>query len=192
MRTHATNCDCFECAQDPYIQKLNTKAAFAIGPNHFAKDFSVEWNTEPILANPLTFWSDWWSAKTWVDWHKKVKEKYGQQRANEVLITWWEKAPFASPTTDFRSFDDAFRAYAKKEGFYDALFSGLGGLIGKTASAGNQVIEGAGNVVGATGDAVESLGEISAFLMKNVKYVLLFVAIAAVIYFVLQFKKYSA
>lgn len=201
MTPHTIGCDCFEC-KHPYIAKLHQKynKANVVGPagridykdkgmDNFAKDFVVEWNTEPILANPLTFWSDWWSAKTWIDWHKKVKAKYGQARANEVLIQWWEKAPFASPTIDYRSFDQPFIKYAKAEGFYDALFSGLGGLIGKTASTANQTVNAVSDVVGSAGNAIEDVGNITSTIVDNIKYILIFAAVAAVIYVVLQFKK---
>lgn len=202
MKIHQQGCDCFEC-QIPYIaklhQKFNKPALIGIagrtdtkdkGVDNFAKDFAVQWNTEPIIGNPLTaLWSDYWSAKTWINWHKAVKAKYGKDRANEVFIIWWEKAPPASPTTDFRSFDNDFIQYAKQEGFYNALFKGLGGLIGKTASTANQTVNVATDVVGAAGDAIDDLGGVITFLTKNLKYVLIFVVIMIIIYFYINLKK---
>jgi hypothetical protein len=199
---HKRGCDCYECS-DPRIAKLNRNFAKgfevdASGRNpdnfetdSFAKDFSssIAWNTEPLLANPLKFWVDWWNAKTWVAWHQKVEKEYGTKRANEVFIEWFSKAPFASPTTDFRTFNKDFITYAKDKGFYSALFSGLGGLIGKTATAINKtvdtagkVVDTAGNIVEGTGDAVTSSGNIVTGIFSNFKLVLI-VALVLVLVF---------
>lgn len=200
---HTPTCNCFECSRvgDQYLNKLHQKStkAFRVGPagrtdykdkglDSFAKDFPVDWNTTPILANPLLFWNDWWSAKTWIDWHKKVAAKYGKDRANEVLIEHFTSAPFASPTTDFRTFDDNFIKYAKEQGFYDALFKGIGGLVGKTATALNKTVDATGNVVEAVGTGIETVGDLGAGLFKNLKWIIIAVVIGVIVfaYFKLQ------
>jgi hypothetical protein len=149
-----------------------------IEPDHFEKDFpNVQWNTEPLLANPLLFWQDWWNAATWTRWHSKVMEKYGKARANEVFLIWWNKAPLLSPTIDYRTFDKPFIEYAKKNGFYDALFTGIGGVLGKTAGALNKTTEAAGDVVGAAGDIASKAGGLAKFLADNLIIILVVTAL---------------
>jgi hypothetical protein len=146
------------------------------------KDYSVVWNSQPVLGNPLTaLVSDYWSAKTWINWHKAVVAKYGLDRANEVLVEWWEKAPFASPTIDFRSMDDTFIAYAKKSGFYEALFGGALGLVGKVAVLTNTTVETSKDIVSGAADLVESAGSVG----SNLKWYALG---ALVLILVLKFK----
>jgi len=160
--------------------------------NRFEKDFSnvIQWNTEPLLANPLTFWRDWWNAKTWIKWHSLVKSKYGVDRANAVLVEWWNKLPIASPQVDYRSFDADFKKYAKENGFFDALFGGALGTVAKVSNAakdttvkaidtGVKVIEGAGNVI-------ESGGNIIGFLSENFTLIFIIALIAIItVYFVM-------
>lgn len=191
MTKHGTTCDCFEC-QDPHIQTLYDKfnKANNIDPagkklEDYAKYFpDVQWNTEPLLANPLLFFKDWWDAATWVKWHGLVKAKYGNDRANEVLIEWFKKAPFASHTTDYRSFDDNFIKYAKENGFYDALFSGVLGKVVKAGTqvikTGEKVIDTAGNLVESTGTGVENIGNVFGFLTRNAWWIISLVAIVLI------------
>lgn len=224
-RKHVVGCDCFDCAAGPsgtgtYLQELINKGNKAnyidhtgrampdFVRDHYAKYYSdVQWNTEPILANVLTFWKDWWDPKTWIKWHGEVKANYGQQRANEVFIQWFSKAPLASPTTDFRSFDDDFIKYAKQEGFYDALFSGMGGLIGKVATVGTKAIDGAKTVVGAAGDAVatvtsaagsivtgaanavDNVGDIIGGIGKNLKWIIIAAVVIGIVILYFKYRK---
>ena len=188
MSTHGINCDCLECG-DPHIQtlyeKFNKANVIDHAGNtmeHYAKYFpDIQWNTEPLLANPLLFWRDWWDAATWIKWHGLVKAKYGTDRANEVLIEWFKKAPFASPTTDYRSFDDNFIKYAKATGFYDALFGGILGKVVKTGTqvikTGEKVVESAGNLVENTGEGIEKIGDVFGFLTRNAWWIISLVSI---------------
>ncbi len=169
---HKASCNCYDCKHDHFGYRFQ---------DDFEKEATgIMWNTEPKLANIITPWKDWWTANNWIQWHKLVKSKFGKDRANDVLIQWWEKAPFASPTTDFRTFDDAFIKYAKEEGFYDALFKGVGGLIGKTATLGNKTIKTGTQIVSSAGDLVENAGDSISFISKNLKWILLSVAVIAI------------
>lgn len=196
--THPILCDCYECA-DPYVQQLlnmGNKANVVdytgrVRKDDFAKEYeNIAWNTQPILANPLTaLWSDYWGPKTWIKWHQLVKDKYGKDRANEVLIEWFEKAPFGSPTTDYRTFDNEFIQYAKDNGFYNALFKGIGGLLGKFASTENKVIEGGTKVIDSVGNAVDSASDIASFLGNNLKWIIAAVVLIVIVFVFLKFKK---
>lgn len=193
---HGRFCNCYDC-KDDYVKKLENKLQKpnavtpwgAIDTDYFSKDFEVQWNTEPIIANPLTaLWSDYWSASTWVKWHGLLKAKYGLPRANEVFLIWWNKAPFLSTTTDFRTFDDKFIEYAKANGFYEDLFTGVGGVLGKTAGTGVKLAKAGENVIESVGNAASSIGDTFSFVGSNFKWIIIFVIISVVIYTYLKFK----
>lgn len=110
---------------------------------------------------------DYWGPENWIDWHKKMKTSYGLDEANKRLVTAYHEATFGAASFDWRTFNSTFKKYAKDNGFYDALYDGLGGLLGKvssviatgtqqTANAAEKVIDTAGNVVDNAGDALSN------------------------------------
>ena len=74
-------------------------------------------------------WDSWWTAKDWLQWHKALKAKYGQEEANYRFIMAWEKQSAGASPLDARSFDTEFREYAKANGFLDGLYFGLGVMV---------------------------------------------------------------
>ena len=62
-------------------------------------------------------------------WHRSLKAKYGLDEANARFINAWQKQGLFSAPLDARSFDTSFRDYAKANGFFDALYYGLGALV---------------------------------------------------------------
>ena len=70
----------------------------------------------------------WWTAQDWVTWHKALKAQYGLDEANARFITAWQQQGIGASPLDARSFDSSFRDYAKANGFFDALYYGLGAL----------------------------------------------------------------
>ena len=83
----------------------------------------------------------WWTSNDWLTWHKALKAKYGLEQANVKFITAWEKQGIGAAPLDARSFDSNFRAYARANGFLDALFYGLGSLV-KPIGTATDIIEG--------------------------------------------------
>lgn len=135
---------------------------------------------------------DYWSALDWVNWHKAMKTSFGQQQANNILIDAFHNPPSSGfwsilgplemfAHTNYRSTDQGFIKYAKDNGFYNDLFPGLSGLIGKTASlgyntadtalnAGNVVVDTSGNVVDSAGDAATDAAKSAENLAILLKY----------------------
>lgn len=135
------------------------------GVNHFDGDRSnaysdknyaigkynnIQWSDEPVLDG--WGWGDYWGPEHWIMWHKKLTERWGRERANEVFIEWYHKAGIGAASYDWRSFDPTFIAYAKDNGFYDALFVGIGGLLAKVVSTATQAT---GDTLNATQDIVQ-------------------------------------
>ncbi len=79
---------------------------------------------------------DYWLCNDWITWHKLMKDKYGLDYANTKLITAFESQSIGASGIDCRSLDGNFKQYAKDNGFYDALFTGIGGLLASGISAG--------------------------------------------------------
>lgn len=71
----------------------------------------------------------WWTANDWLTWHRSLKARYGLDDANVRFVNAWEQQGALSAPLDARSFNTAFRDYAKANGFLDALYYGVGALV---------------------------------------------------------------
>lgn len=99
--------------------------------------------TNPDATPDLDGWGfdSYWSAAEWMQWHAAMRERYGLEQANTRFITEWQKQGFGAAPLDARSFDTAFRDYARANGFFDALYYGLGALA-KPIGGANDIIDG--------------------------------------------------
>jgi hypothetical protein len=105
-------------------------------------------------------WDSQWSAEDWVAWHRALKERFGQAEANRIWLNAWNGGGiFEEPPIDARSFNAAFKAYARENGFFDALFSGLG-VLAKPVSAANDVIDGVTDLSAGVKGTAKTVGAI--------------------------------
>lgn len=91
----------------------------------------------------------WWTANDWMTWHRSLKARYGLDDANVRFVNAWQQQGALSAPLDARSFDTNFRDYAKTNGFFDALYYGLGALakpIGATTDVITGVTQGVSTV----------------------------------------------
>ena len=91
----------------------------------------------------------WWTANDWMTWHRSLKARYGLDDANVRFVNAWQQQGALSAPLDARSFDTNFRDYAKANGFFDALYYGLGALakpIGATTDVITGVTQGVSTV----------------------------------------------
>lgn len=116
-------------------------------------------------------WDDYWSCEDWVEWHKALKNAYGQSQANQTFVQAFHQASFGASSYDCRTFNTAFRTYAKDNGILDALYQGIGVLMIPAGSA----IEIGGNIVGL---AVNT----SSLLKKIVPLIIILVMIIFLVY----------
>lgn len=99
-----------------------------------------------------------WTAEDWLTWHRALKVKYGPDEANRRFITAWQGGGFGEdPPLDARSFNSAFRDYARANGFLDALYSGLGALA-KPLGTANDVLDGATALGSGVKNSAKTLG----------------------------------
>lgn len=92
-----------------------------------------------ITAESLPDYDDWgsddyWSADDWIAWHKALKARYGVQAANEKFLIAYRESGFLGAELNYRTFNSAFRAYAQENGFYDGLYWGVLGFVGKATA----------------------------------------------------------
>lgn len=100
----------------------------------------------------------YWGCQHWVKWHSLMVEKYGIKYANDTFLMEWEKQTFGASPGDCTTFNPAFIAYAKKYGFYQALFSGAAFLVYPLAVVSDVIID-AGKVIdNASNAAVNTTG----------------------------------
>ena len=71
----------------------------------------------------------WWTSNDWLTWHRSLKARFGLDDANTRFINAWQQQGIGASPLDARSFDTTFRDYAKANGFFDALYYGLGALV---------------------------------------------------------------
>ena len=103
---------------------------------------------------------DYWSCADWVEWHRQLKAYYGIEQANRIFIEAFQGAGQLSASYDCRSFNSDFRQYAKDNGFYDALYSGISGLVVQPIGWGTDVVDDTGNVIDNITSTVSSASSI--------------------------------
>lgn len=122
-----------------------------------------------------------WTCYDFINWHKALAKQYSKQQANEIFIkSWVNDPPFISSAYDCRSFDGTFRAYAKANGFFDALYHGIG-VIAKPIGVADDVLDSAGNVVKSLGKGAENTAKVLKWLVPAIAII---VAIGALVWLV--------
>ena len=138
-------------------------------------------DTENITAESIPNLDDWgyddyWSCQQWMQWHKLMVNAWGREKANYRFVFFWDQQTMGAAGYDCRSFNSEFRRYAQEQGFYDALFSGIGVLAKPIGWS----IDTAGNILDAAGNVVSGAGNVA----KVLKYLLPILVILAVFFVV--------
>lgn len=97
-------------------------------------------------------WADYWTIEDWMTWHNAMKAAFGLEEANRRFISEWVKQGIGANPLDARSFNEQFKSYAKANGFYDALYYGLG-VLARPVGAGVDVVTTASNAVSSVAKA---------------------------------------
>lgn len=110
------------------------------------------WNTAPDYDQ----WGidTYWSCNDWILWHKLLKEKFGQNKANFMWDYSFAQSKSLSSNLDCRTFNSSFRDYVKNNS------------LNPFANAGvfTPVLQGAGTIQDVTGGL---LGGVSSFFTSN-------------------------
>jgi hypothetical protein len=140
-----------------------------------------------ITAQSFPDYDDWgfddyWGPEDWITWHKKLKGEYGLDQANRLFITAYSNAGTFGAEWSWRTMNTPFRKYARAQGFYDALFSGIGGLIGRGIALGSDLLEGAGEVTSGVGEVAGEIPEALSGIVTTLKIVLMVAIIVAAVW----------
>lgn len=143
-------------------------------------------NSQPTVS--FWWWGDQWTASDWMTWHRAMSAAFGRDVANRRFVAAWSDAGDSAPL-NARTFDSAFRAYAKANGFLDALYNGLGALAAPLGAAldGLGATTSIGTAAQSAGKGIENTGSAVKYLLPLA--VLGIVAIYAAPYIAPAFKK---
>ena len=126
------------------------------------------WNTAPDYDQ----WGNdtSWSCDDWIMWHKLLKEKFGQNKANFMWDYAFAQSGNLSSNLNCRTFNSSFRTYIKNNGLNPFANAGIFA----------PVLQGAGTIQDVTGNVLG--GVTSFFSSNNVKNILNIVAVGAVVF----------
>lgn len=115
----------------------------------------IYWNTEPDKSADGR--SVEWSAYDWIGWHKKIADKYGVARANEVTQQWWDKLAWYDTRKITWWYNcDFYRYFQKAYGGSSALIPSLTCSINES---GSKVIDAAGNIIENVADVAVNVSD---------------------------------
>jgi len=106
---------------------INNRSLSCGGCSQLSED-AITWQSVP-LYDEWGWWGEYWSCADWIEWHRQLKTHYGINQANLIFINAFHEAGFGAASYDCRTFNPAFKNYAKDNGFFDALFDGIPGII---------------------------------------------------------------
>jgi hypothetical protein len=125
------------------------------------------WNTAPDYDQ---WGSDtYWTCEDWIMWHKLLKEKFGQNKANFMWDYAFAQSGNLSSNLNCRTFNSSFRTYVKDNGLNPFANAGIF----------TPILQGAGSIQDVTGGILG--GVTSFFSSSNVKNILNVIAIGAVV-----------
>ncbi|MCX6265874.1 MAG: hypothetical protein NTW16_00750 [Bacteroidetes bacterium] len=91
-----------------------------------ATKWKITADSEPVLDG--WGWAEFWPVETWQQWHGMLKAKFGKEEANRRFLEYWHKQDSDANPFNQRSFNANFRKYARENGFFDGLFTGIGAI----------------------------------------------------------------
>jgi hypothetical protein len=120
----------------------------------------TNWNTAPDYDQ----WGadTWWNCNDWILWHKLLKEKFGQNKANFLWDYAFSQSGNLSGNLNCRTFDSSFRTYVKNNGLNPFANAGIF----------EPVLQGAGTIKDVTGTAINTTGNIASGILGTVDSVL--------------------
>jgi hypothetical protein len=118
------------------------------------------WNTAPDYDQ----WGadTWWNCNDWILWHKLLKEKFGQNKANFIWDYSFSQSGNLSGNLNCRTFDSSFRTYVKNNGLNPFANAGIFA----------PVLKGAGTIQDVTGSAIDTTGNVASGILGTIDSVL--------------------
>jgi hypothetical protein len=148
------------------------------------------WNTAPDYDQ----WGidTYWNCNDWILWHKFLKAKFGQNKANFIWNYAFSQSGNLSGNLNCRTFDSSFRNYVKDNGLNPFANAGIFAPVLQGAGTIQDV---SGNVVNTAGNVASGvLGTVDSFLggknlKKTINVVLIVGGVLGLAYVYKSFKK---
>lgn len=103
------------------------------------------WNTVP---NYDEWGSDsYWSCEDWVQWHKLLKDHFGEERAKYIWEFAYSQGTAGAFHGNCRTSNNAFRKYAVKENLDMYSSAGLASIILKPLGTGFDIVNDASDAI---------------------------------------------
>ena len=129
----------------------------------------MSWTRENDPTNPNATpvfdgwgWAEYWSANDWLTWHRAMKSALGLDIANARFLTEWNKQGFAAAPLNARTFDAAFREYARANGFLSGLYGNAqwASPVLNTYGSANEAVDAVSETVGGAAATIRTIGPI--------------------------------
>jgi hypothetical protein len=101
----------------------------------------------------------WWKCDEWIAWHKRLKEHFGSERAKLIFNYAYAQGSEFSGHRDCRTFNSAFRKYAREEGLdtYASVTIPILPQILNLTGSGLELLDDTSNVVSGIGESIGSI-----------------------------------
>lgn len=160
MMLNGLGCSCQEQAQP---------TMFVNGLGSYGKQ--INWDTQPVINTYPYNRDGYWDCNDWMTWHKKVAEKYGVSRANEVFLIWWNKQSFYNYAMDCMLLNKTFRDYFNSVGLpLDNLANYIAKPFDFVLNTQDTVLTSGENVIKSGASAAEDLAQGAASTANVAKY----------------------
>lgn len=73
-------------------------------------------DSQPVYDTPLWPFDEAWDCHDWMTWHKRMKEKYGLQVANQRFLDAWNNQGFFEWNKSFCKYGNEFVDYFAEQG----------------------------------------------------------------------------
>lgn len=117
-------------------------------------------NTWNIVPDYDRWGSDsWWNCDEWIAWHKRLKAHFGAERAKLIWNYAYAQGSEFSGHWDCRTFNSAFRSYARAEGLdtYASVKIPFIPQVLNIAGSGIEILDDTSNVISGVGDSIASV-----------------------------------
>ena len=101
----------------------------------------------------------WWKCDEWIAWHKRLKEHFGSERAKLIFNYAYAQGSDFAGHYDCRTFNSAFRKYAREEGLdtYASVTIPILPQILNLTGSGLELVDDTSNVISGIGESVASI-----------------------------------
>ena len=101
----------------------------------------------------------WWKCDEWIAYHKRLKEHFGSERAKLIWNYAYAQGSEFSGHWDCRTFNSAFRKYAREEGLdtYASVTIPIIPQLLNVTGGGLELLDDTSNVVAGIGESIGSI-----------------------------------